>query len=186
MTAAWDPKLCKSLARCRFLTPSRRNVHTYAGLHTSSPIESIDASGERNLGSDHYRHFQHFSALVHSRGRQRLSEIQSVWPRVASSVNFSFSPLRARPVIWSLGTIWGLGQRHLPLGMNCDLVLGLPVYHPSVSHKWGLPVYRSWHCRRVRGQKAWPWQCGECDGAQLTMPPVWQSQHCSSCHRQHF
>ena len=135
MTAAWDPKLCKSLARCRFLTPSRRNVHTYAGLHTSSPIESIDASGERNLGSDHYRHFQHFSALVHSRGRQRLSEIQSVWPRVASSVNFSFSPLRARPVIWSLGTIWGLGQRHLPLGMNCDLVLGLPVYHPSVSHK---------------------------------------------------
>ena len=107
MTAGWDPKLCKSLDRRRFLTPSPRNVHTYARLHTSSLLYRKDASGHRNLGSDHYQHFQHFSALVHFREVEspRNSVCLAEW-----QVSSALSPVkRARPGISVSGDVSGNG-----------------------------------------------------------------------------
>ena len=77
MTAACDPKLCKSSVPIFNTIPKERPYRARASYILPYRIR---ASGHRNLGLDHYQHFQHFSALVHSSGRQRLSEIQSVWP----------------------------------------------------------------------------------------------------------
>ena len=81
MTAAWDPKLCKSLVPI-FNTILKERPYLRQASYILS-LYRIDASGHRNLGSDHYQHFQHFSALVHSRELESegVREIQSVWQK---------------------------------------------------------------------------------------------------------
>ena len=61
MTAACDPKLCKSLVPIFNTIPKERPYRARASYIL--PYR-ICASGHRNLGLDHYQHFQHFSARV--------------------------------------------------------------------------------------------------------------------------
>ena len=75
MTAACDPKLCKSSVPIFNTIPKERPYRARASYIL--PYR-IPASGHRNLGLDHYQHFQHFSARV--RGEEQrfgLSKVES-------------------------------------------------------------------------------------------------------------